>query len=262
MKKTLLSLMVFLAVASLSAQEEGIIHTVFEPNLSIVGNHGTLSIDLDQDGTKDMELFIDVLYSTGEQDVFMTTLSLPWHSRLCLNPDYSFVWADQNENDTIIPCLNCWAEPNASWQLFWGNNQDWLLGFRKEVNEQNYYAWVKIHTYKTNDVTAHVEVQEMAYCTIPDYPLRWGQTTYVGVQETELNSFADIHPNPTTDRIIIKGDNLLQAEVYDVLGQIVYTLKSEGVGMTCDLTGQPAGMYFISIIDKNGKHCLKKVVKQ
>ena len=261
MKKILSTLIVLFVAASLNAQEAGIIYTDFEPDLSITGYRDTLFVDLDQDGTEDMELFIDILYSTGEQDVFLTTLSLPWFSRLCLNPNYSFVWAGPNENDTILPCQNCWADPNATWQLFWDNHQEWMLGFRKVVDEQNYYAWMKVRTYKTNVVTAHVEVEEMAYCTIPNYPLRWGQTTCVGVLEIDHNSFATIHPNPTTDRFTVEGENLQQAEVYDILGQLICTVKAYGSNMMIDLTSQPVGLYFVNVTDHEGHKCVRKVVK-
>jgi hypothetical protein len=102
-----------------------------------------------------------------------------------------------------------------------------------------------------------------AYCTIPDYPIVWGQTEILGVEENgESNAFATIHPNPTTGMVTIMGENVKRAEVTNMLGQHVATASGQGEQLTVDISRLPAGVYFVSVTDESGKKCVHKVVKE
>lgn len=262
MKKTLLILFTLLIVGFSQAQEGCIVYTDFQPDLSIAGYHDTLYVDLDQDGTVDFEMFIDILYSTMVQEVFITTLSPSWYFRTCQNPDYSFVWSGPDEYDTIVPYPH-WGDSSSLWQLYWDTSHQYLfLGFRKVVEDQNYYAWAKIHMYQA-DNTAHVNFEKMAYCTIPNYPLAWGQTSLNDeVDESITSSFATIHPNPNNGLFSIVGKDLQSVTVTNVIGQQVTTFRDGGDLITIDLSDQPAGVYLITVTDTEGRKCVRKAVKQ
>ena len=105
-------------------------------------------------------------------------------------------------------------------------------------------------------------MEEFAYCSIPNYPLRWGQTELVGIEETVHTAFATIHPNPTTGLVTITGENLRQTEVLNVLGQKVLSIQGEGNELRIDLATLPAGVYFVNVIDEEGRKCVRKVVKE
>ena len=102
-----------------------------------------------------------------------------------------------------------------------------------------------------------------AYCTIPNYPLRWGQTSFDwGVDENEATAFATVHPNPTTGLVAINGKELRIAEVFNPLGQRVATAKGGGETLQIDISHLPAGVYFVSVTDEDGRKCVCKVVKE
>lgn len=71
-----------------------------------------------------------------------------------------------------------------------------------------------------------------------------------------------VSPVPTTDNVVITCPNLHQAEVINAFGQCVAKAKGEGERLTIDLSTLPTGIYFVNITDKEGRKCVKKVVKE
>ena len=105
-------------------------------------------------------------------------------------------------------------------------------------------------------------LEKQCFCNIPEYPLVWGQTELVGIEETIPTAFATLHPNPTTGLVTITGQNLRQAEVFNTLGQHVLTVKGEGDELHIDMATLPAGIYFVNVTDEEGRKCVRKVVKE
>jgi hypothetical protein len=71
-----------------------------------------------------------------------------------------------------------------------------------------------------------------------------------------------VYPNPATGLLFVEGENLKLATIYNILGQKVFFAKAHDGNITLDLNGQPAGIYFVTITDQEGRKCVKKVVKQ
>ncbi len=106
-------------------------------------------------------------------------------------------------------------------------------------------------------------INRMAFCTIPDYPLRLGQTAFTWeLKENNSSAFATLHPNPTNGQVTITGQDLRSAEVFNTLGQRVASVQGEGERMTMDISALPAGVYFVNVTDKDGRKCVRKVVKK
>jgi len=87
----------------------------------------------------------------------------------------------------------------------------------------------------------------------------------INVAETDehqtINNPIVLFPNPSTGVFTVTGENLKQIEVFDILGQKVTSLQVNGDQTAIDLSGQPAGVYFVNVTDKEGRQCVKKVVK-
>ena len=93
--------------------------------------------------------------------------------------------------------------------------------------------------------------------------MRLGQTSLTeGIEENATTAFATLHHNPTTGQVTIMGKDLKQADVFNTLGQRVATAKGEGEQMTVDISALPAGVYFVNVTDKDGRKCVRKVVKE
>ena len=133
-------------------------------------------------------------------------------------------------------------------------------GIREEVEGNYYYGWVEVYAVNTYD-TIYFHVARTCYCTIPNYPLKWGQTTQTFVDENGENPSLFVYPNPTSGLISVMGDNIRQIDIFNTLGQHVITQLADGDRTTINLNKQPAGLYFISVTDTNGRRCVKKVTK-
>ena len=266
MKKALFTILAISVMVSLHAQEGGIIHTDYEPDLcvraiSLNYPNDTIRIDFDQDGTTDFKVFIKML-STGEIGLFYISM---WEYRWKLS-----------ENDLVIQDGN-WLSPYCIRQVMfydqandlWLTHIDFTIGFRKEMDGHYYYAWVNAYgdiEYNAIQGVYHkvwAYVDDMAYCTIPDYPLRWGQTGLsTGVDENSEGVFS-VYPNPAKQSVTLIGQQIAEARLYSALGRLVATKRGNGTeDLTMDITGLPSGLYFIAVIGEDGSRSVLKVVKE
>ena len=154
-------------------EEEAIIYTDYEPDLCVSwvngsNPHDTIKIDFDQDGAIDFMVFLS-WRSTGEIAIDMISY---WEYRFRLS-----------DTDSIVPTNDTWLFLNYPWQYMFDDDTTHMedyIGFHTIKNGENYYAWARIYadiqyTSPRNKVWAYVDCE--AFCTIPDYPLRWGQTS-------------------------------------------------------------------------------------
>ena len=86
--------------------------------------------------------------------------------------------------------------------------------------------------------------------------------TIQSVMESETPSWVTVLPTLTDGMVTLTGKDLAEATVHNALGQLVLTKKEDADAMTLDLSGQPSGLYFVSVTDQNGQRCVKKIVKQ
>ncbi len=245
--KYLLAFLALLPFSRAIAQQGEIIYVDFDPDW--IGDqswYDTLWIDFDADGERDL-LFYWNLNSISSEPYFHTT-------------DINWTIHAMAGADTLLPL----SEIEDYWltSLWFERPTPYYpapvlkYAIRHQVGNDYYYGWYKVLSVGT------VSFDMYAFCTIPNYPLRWGQTGITGVEENESIAFATVHPNPTTGMFSITGENLRKAEVTNMLGQHVATASGQGEQLTVDISRLPAGVYFVSVTDESGKKCVRKVVKK
>lgn len=285
MKKYFLFFFALFAYNAASAQKGEILYTDFEPDLFVQyyawqgpGHvNAPVGLDINHDSTIDLRFtceddwghWVDCVLRKSEDG---WQFKLPY---LLYQEDPAAPVGDTvNFGDNIAEIGNGWTSAyRFKWFMHNGpiypdyNDIHHYICVRREVEEGYCYGWIDsnillvVGADEFTDYEYDVTVFRMAYCTIPNYPLRVGQIDFTdGIDETR--AFATVYPNPTNGLVTINGTNLKQAEVFNTLGQQVVSTTGEGERLTVDLSGLPVGVYFVNIADKEGRKCVQKVVKE
>ena len=259
MKKTkiFLALLALLPISRAFAQVGEIIYRDFEPDSILIYWHklGPVWIDLDADGeADDLRMRMEI---SGEI-CFPALFSTDW-SILKICP------IESNNLDIVLSEIE---EENWVNYVAWDQGPTAArynhYGFRIQREDGYYYGWFETYNRyvkRSNNEKqeAHYGFDRTAYCTIPNYPLQWGQTEFWDVEENGDNVSGKLHPNPTTGLVRIEGEKAIEVRVYNTLGQLVKTVQNTN---EVSLEGLPQGVYLLRVTLEGGKVFSDKVVKE
>lgn len=85
--------------------------------------------------------------------------------------------------------------------------------------------------------------------------------TCTGIENYTGNTIS-IYPNPATDNLILEGVGNAQIEILDVLGNTIFSLKSDQDKATLNIQSLSSGVYFVRINQYNQINLQKFVVKR
>lgn len=263
MKRNIIGLLALVALLPFSrsfAQKGEIIVTEFDPPLyyecdHVGGGSGiTISMDINQDGVNDINITRD--FSKGDYLIREYAVGSTRIRTVGLG----------GGSDTLAPGSNSvWKSEITLWD--WDDTGDYheQMGVRIIIDGEKYYGWFHQRGHSSYDFPFKkwVSIDRMAFCTIPDYPLRWGQTEIsTGVDENSEGVFA-VYPNPAKQSITLIGQQISEARLYRVTGQLVATKQGNGTeSLTVDVSDLPSGLYFVAVIGEDGSRSVQKVVKE
>lgn len=127
-------------------------------------DNGYLEIDLDQNESFDIEFFfknLSALYGFGVQIVEDSSKLTYMHKNDSINENC--FWRNQLLITYPYP-----MSPDSLKTVY--------FGFRKTLNDSNYYGWVLPYYFANDDSKPHgYYIQKTAFCTVPNQPILAGQ---------------------------------------------------------------------------------------
>lgn len=77
--------------------------------------------------------------------------------------------------------------------------------------------------------------------------------------ENVMERTFDVYPNPVKETLTVSGENMSQINVVNALGQVVKSVRCNDDNVQINMNDLQNGMYFVNIIDNNGKVSTSKV---
>ena len=227
-------------------EEEPILYTDFDPDpyLHIVNSHEELCFDLDGDSISD----VCFAYDLGSAWVYFHVTSTQDNLTLC----YGL------EEGDIIAHAEEWS---SSWTFYSSPDDASHMGFRIEKYRNYYYGWLSTSGAPAPEQKWYFD--KFAYCTIPNYPLEWGQTTITeGMEENPIENQFLVYPNPANSVLFVETfqETSLPNQTYRIINMMGQTLLHGNITAKTQqiiIENLPAGLYFISVGNVTQKFVVK-----
>lgn len=179
MKRSLLLLFSIMTLSSCTkTQQNGILYTDFKPDLELAWNSlDTLYLDFDQDGINDVRFYYSYW---GKQ---LMRIQEPLNG-------FDIRVIQQGETDIYNEDTYSWSHSGDIPWGWWNNYGDHFIerpmAVRKVVGTNTYYGWYRIYAIDSSFFTGNpyhqyenrqwMYIDKMAFSTVPNYKLQWGQT--------------------------------------------------------------------------------------
>lgn len=85
---------------------------------------------------------------------------------------------------------------------------------------------------------------------------------YYSVDETVFENKISVYPNPANCVVTISGDNLLKIEIFNIIGQTVFSTICNADENTINIANLNSGIYLIKVGTTNGKEFATRIVKE
>lgn len=133
-----------------------------------------------------------------------------------------------------------------------------------KIEDKYYYAWLRFYANRIlNNLASPTGcIDAYAYCTIPDYPLRWGQTSLDDDIAEHYAANIMVYPNPTTGIINVSGENIAAIEVVNIMGQTMLKKNCDGDEANVDISSFTPGIYFVKAGMNDGNEFSEKIIKE
>ncbi len=241
--------MMIIAILNLKAQEQSINFYDYVPDITL-DNHlkDTLKIDLNNDSVNDVVFYL--VYPSYGRLLIVEPLHINCLITIATwNPSYTL------NMDSVHWLYNRWI---IQWEP---NDKTGEIGIKINSNGENYYGWIKAYCMDFGFETFWY-VDKYAFCTIPDYPLMWGQTELTGTKEIKVQDKIKVIVDGQSQNINIQSKEVVkEISLINSSGMIIRkwrNIKSSIVDIPS--TGIKSGVYFLRIKTENNEAVTEKVV--
>jgi hypothetical protein len=131
---------------------------------------------------------------------------------------------------------------------------------RVRIVEDDMYNAITTNELPCNASTSASDV--MDWGETEDYTVNITSST--GISETENDTSFDLLPDPSNGIVTLtqKRTTNSEIEIVNVMGELIYKTRLEGLQTTIDLSGQPKGIYFVRTVNDNKIVTNKELILQ
>ncbi len=241
-----------MAALRLNALEPKIIVHDYNPDKALItAKTDTLTIDINNDTINDILIYLTES-SPGNWAIINTLNSNCQFSLICY-----YTKSDSLKSDSIV-----WKSCNSHVCWFNGkcNNVE-KIGVKITKDGLNYSGW--IHSlFSIENREALITIDKYAFCTIPDYPLLWGQTELTGTKEIKVQDKINVTVDNQSQNINIQSKEVVkEISLINSLGRIIRkwrNIKSSKVDFPSE--GIRGGVYFLRIKNEDNEVVTEKIV--
>ncbi len=175
-----------------------------------------------------------------------------------LNSEWKVTTLNYNNIDTLNSNQIKWANQDMN---FLGMDNTEKLAVKLTVNNLNYYGWIYVF-FTVENLTRILHVDKYAFCTIPDYPLIWGQTELTGTKDFKIQDKIKVTVDNQSQSINIQSKEVVkEISLINSAGRIIRkwrNIKSSKVDISSE--GIRGGVYILRIKTENDEVVTEKIV--
>lgn len=254
--KTLLltALMCFVSSLLFSQEDGRIIYTDFDPDMIITPDTTCYdyyggdsqkgpSIDMNNDGKEDFYFFRE--YNSAGW----------WYKMRVVN---NFKMGCPEVGDTIAPLTELTYD---TYVVEFTYSEMSYFAFRYPISNGEYcYGWARLYwDWRKNTGILY----DMAYCTIPNYPLKFGQKSLTESLDDFSSNEMKLYPSPATDKVVLElpnGTVCKHIKIYSIDGRL---LKCQNDNFeNIDISILPSNIYIVEANLEDGIVLVEKIVKK
>jgi hypothetical protein len=115
------------------------------------------------------------------------------------------------------------------------------------------------HSFFDEDLSSGTYIYNVRPVYEDSYGELVGDVVTFNVNTEEINTInADIYPNPSDDRFVVRCERMTNIVVFNIMG--VKVMERELNGDSYEIVGLESGIYFVNIETENGS-AVRKIVK-
>jgi hypothetical protein len=188
-----------------------------------------------------------------------------WFGTMSVAPDgrIDAIWLDTRDAVAGSDASALYYSFSIDQGKTWSANEKMSASFDPHVGYPNQNKMGDYFDMTSDSTGAHLAwantlngEQDVYYSHIVPY-------TSTGVNEVSGGNTIRIYPNPVNGTVYIRGLAMdSQVEIHSMIGEKILAVTTRNSSCDINLSAQPAGIYFVKIISRNGVTTVRKMVKE
>lgn len=191
------------------------------------------------------------MYTYDAMDAITEALTCSWNNGVLEERD-RVVYENNSEGWPVVIQFEHW------------NGQEWVEGVSQyydyvlyTITDRDYFIFQDERLNRQGSLIASGRTN------IRRIEIQYAETSPFNETQEQLQREPDIAlcPNPATGQVTVTGEGIRKVEVYNLLGQQVFSMEANGnKSVLLDLSGLAKGVYLVTVTNKEGRNATKRLI--